>query len=188
MVDDHGPVVLDDLVKRLGSPRAVKLRHHIAAIRGSSPRMSSPSEPNTKRLAVYAAVYRDRNEPIAGLTEQLVGIRESLATQGAVPSGVFVDIILSPRQAGEAEAATLEAERLAHAAFADDDRAEALTFVVVALIASKRTEDPRDDPNSARSHAIQSIESRELRVPAPGRYRATADGLVADDEPDVAQA
>lgn len=43
-----------------------------------------------------------------------------------------------------------EAERLAHEAFADDPDSER-TYYIVGLVADKRTTDPRDDPNSARS-------------------------------------
>jgi hypothetical protein len=139
------------------------------------------SKNTTKKLALYAALYRDRGETVKELPEQLLGIRES--GRGQTLAGVFVDVILSPSQAAEAKSVTLAVEDLVHAIWADET---VPVFYVVALVVASKRDDPRDDPNSARSMAIKAIgpDGDEILGLEAGGYLAGPDGLVRDSTPD----
>jgi hypothetical protein len=111
------------------------------------------------RITAYAAVYLDRGERLTygrgSIPEQLEGMRRQAEEAGAVITMVGVDVIMSPQQYAEMEGFVTEAERLAHEAFAGYDGDP--TFYCAGLVASSQTDDPRDQPGSARSMMLEAI-------------------------------
>jgi hypothetical protein len=136
-------------------------------------------EASGKHFNAYVAVYLDRGERLnsgkGSLPDQLASIRKQATDRGlTLGQLVGIDVIVGPRQTGKIEEFVTEAERLAHAAFADDPAER--TYYVVGLVAKTTRADPRDDPHSARSVITSMIEKGQLELPDAADVTETEHG------------